>query len=179
MAESRTITFTNPRNYTFPSHRLRQTLHDCTGTKQPIVLVACGSINPITYNHLRMYEIANDFVREKTDFEIVGEYLSPVSDEYKKPGLVGAHHRVNMCSLAIEQESAWLMVDPWEVFQNYRRTAVVLDHFDYELNTVCPPQMAFGLMTTFYHILGRRYGTIVIERERYNVAQATGNLSLW
>jgi len=28
------------------------------------------------------------------------------------------------------------MVDPWEAFQNYQRTAVVLDHFNYEINTV-------------------------------------------
>ena len=28
------------------------------------------------------------------------------------------------------------MVDPWEAFQSYQRTAVVLDHFDHEINTV-------------------------------------------
>jgi nicotinamide mononucleotide adenylyltransferase len=28
------------------------------------------------------------------------------------------------------------MVDSWEALQNYQRTAVVLDHFDYEINTV-------------------------------------------
>jgi nicotinic acid mononucleotide adenylyltransferase len=41
-----------------------------------------------------------------------------------------------MCTLAAEQTSSWLMVDPWEAFQTYQRTAVVLDHFDYEINTV-------------------------------------------
>jgi nicotinic acid mononucleotide adenylyltransferase len=44
--------------------------------------------------------------------------------------------RVNMCTLATEQASQWLMVDPWEAFLSYQRTAVVLDHFDYEVNTV-------------------------------------------
>ena len=44
--------------------------------------------------------------------------------------------RVNMCTIATEQASQWLMVDPWEAFQSYQRTAVVLDHFDYEINTV-------------------------------------------
>jgi nicotinamide mononucleotide adenylyltransferase len=34
------------------------------------------------------------------------------------------------------QASQWLLADPWEVFQSYQRTAVVLDHFDYEINTV-------------------------------------------
>jgi hypothetical protein len=28
------------------------------------------------------------------------------------------------------------MADTWEAFQEYQRTAVVLDHFDYEINTV-------------------------------------------
>jgi nicotinamide mononucleotide adenylyltransferase len=41
-----------------------------------------------------------------------------------------------MCNLAAEQTSSWLMVDSWEAFQTYQRTAVVLDHFDYEINTV-------------------------------------------
>jgi nicotinic acid mononucleotide adenylyltransferase len=43
---------------------------------------------------------------------------------------------VNMCNLAAEQTSSWLMVDGWEGFQSYQRTAVVLDHFDHEINTV-------------------------------------------
>ena len=41
-----------------------------------------------------------------------------------------------MCTLAAEHTSSWLMVDPWEAFQSYQRTAVVLDHFDYQVNTV-------------------------------------------
>lgn len=28
------------------------------------------------------------------------------------------------------------MVDSWEALQKYQRTAVVLDHFDHEINTV-------------------------------------------
>lgn len=41
-----------------------------------------------------------------------------------------------MCTLASENTSSWLMVDPWEAFQSYQRTAIVLDHFDYLINTV-------------------------------------------
>jgi nicotinamide mononucleotide adenylyltransferase len=41
-----------------------------------------------------------------------------------------------MCTLGAEDTSTWLMVDPWEAFQDYQRTAVVLDHFDYHINTV-------------------------------------------
>jgi len=83
--------FTNPPNYEFPRHRLRRTLRD--PKKTPIVLVACGSFSPVTYLHLRMFEMARDYVRQNTDFEIVGAYLSPVSEEYKKPGLLSARHR--------------------------------------------------------------------------------------
>jgi nicotinamide mononucleotide adenylyltransferase len=39
-----------------------------------------------------------------------------------------------MCTLATEQTSHWLMVDAWEAFKEYQRTAIVLDHFDYEIN---------------------------------------------
>lgn len=83
--------FTNPEGYTFPSHRLTRTLRN--SQKQPVVLVACGSFSPVTYLHLRMFEMAKDYVRQSTDFEIVGGYLSPVSDQYKKPGLLAASHR--------------------------------------------------------------------------------------
>lgn len=35
----------------------------------------------------------------------------------------------------MDQTSNWLMVDPWEAMQSeYQRTAVVLEHFDQELN---------------------------------------------
>jgi nicotinamide mononucleotide adenylyltransferase len=80
-----------PPEYSFPSRRLSRTLRD--PHKQPIVLVACGSFSPITFLHLRMFEMAKDYVRQNTDFEIVGGYLSPVSDMYKKPGLLSAVHR--------------------------------------------------------------------------------------
>ena len=43
---------------------------------------------------------------------------------------------VHMCALAAENTSSWLMVDSWEAFQSYQRTAIVLDHFDHEINTV-------------------------------------------
>src|SRR5258705_354964 len=43
---------------------------------------------------------------------------------------------VHMCTLAAEDTSSWLMVDPWEAFQSYQRTAIVLDHFDHVINTV-------------------------------------------
>lgn len=82
-----------------------------------------------------MFEMALDAISEQTRFEVVGGYYSPVSDNYKKPGLAPAHHRVRMCELACERTSSWLMVDAWESLQpNYTRTAKVLDHFNDEIN---------------------------------------------
>lgn len=89
-----------------------------------------------------MFEMASDFVRFNTNFEVCGGYLSPVSDAYKKAGLAPGHHRVEMCSRAVEH-SSWLMVDPFETVNcnengepAYVPTARVLRHFDHEINTV-------------------------------------------
>ncbi|THH23240.1 hypothetical protein EUX98_g7938 [Antrodiella citrinella] len=148
--------------------------------------------------------MARDYCRHNTDFEIVGGYLSPVSDQYKKPGLLAADHRIHMCTLGTEQSSTWLMVDPWEAVQSYQRTAVVLDHIDYEINT------KLGGVTTadgeqrhvrilllagsdliatmsepgvwseadLDHILGR-YGTMIVERAGSDMAQAIDSLARW
>ncbi|KUI53079.1 hypothetical protein VP1G_00313 [Cytospora mali] len=121
--------------YRFPSERLlRRQRHE---GKTPLVLVACGSFSPITYLHLRMFEMASDYARFNTKYEIIGGFLSPVSDAYKKPGLAPARHRIQMCSFAAEKTSEWLTCDPWEAIQpNYVPTAQVLDHFDNEINHV-------------------------------------------
>ncbi|KAI4727337.1 Nucleotidylyl transferase, partial [Aureobasidium sp. EXF-10728] len=120
-------------NYTFPTERLQSQLRDPSRT--PLVLVACGSFSPITFLHLRMFEMAADYARFNTNFEVVGAYISAVGDAYKKSGLVKAEHRINMCSLAVEQ-SSWISVDPWEALhEDYLETAKVLDHFEHEINT--------------------------------------------
>jgi nicotinamide mononucleotide adenylyltransferase len=43
---------------------------------------------------------------------------------------------VNMCTRAADETSHWLMVDAWEAFKTYQRTALVLDHFDHEINVL-------------------------------------------
>lgn len=77
--------------YNFPDYRLKKKMDD--PSKTPLLLVACGSFSPITFLHLRMFVMAADHVKFSTDFEIVGGYLSPVSDAYKKAGLASAEHR--------------------------------------------------------------------------------------
>ncbi|KAA8894330.1 hypothetical protein FN846DRAFT_974705 [Sphaerosporella brunnea] len=123
--------------YAFPQHRLQPTLSD--PSKTPLVLVACGSFSPITHMHLRMFEMALDHVRHNLSdkYEVVGGYMSPVSDRYNKAGLASAAHRIRMCELACDQTSDWIMVDPWEAIQSeYQPTAVVLDHIQHEVNDV-------------------------------------------
>lgn len=84
---------TTPREYAFPQHRLKRRLQN--PDKTPLVLVACGSFSPVTVLHLEMFELAQRHI-EKTDFEIVGNYMSPCSDTYGKSSLVPVHHRIEM-----------------------------------------------------------------------------------
>lgn len=78
-------------SYRFPDHRLKRKLED--PSRSPLVLVSCGSFSPITNLHLRMFEMVRDHIKFDTNYEIVGGYFSPVSDDYKKVGLASAHHR--------------------------------------------------------------------------------------
>ena len=79
------------QDYHFPDFRLKRKMDD--PEKTPLLLVACGSFSPITYLHLRMFEMAADYVKFSTDFELIGGYLSPVSDSYRKAGLASAEDR--------------------------------------------------------------------------------------
>ncbi|XP_075478544.1 nicotinamide/nicotinic acid mononucleotide adenylyltransferase-like isoform X2 [Primulina tabacum] len=90
-----------------------------------VVLVATGSFNPPTYMHLRCFEIARDALNSQ-GFCVIGGYISPVNDAYKKKGLLPAQHRVTMCDLAC-RSSNFIMVDSWEASQDtYQRTLTVL-----------------------------------------------------
>ncbi|KAJ1538146.1 hypothetical protein HK096_001754, partial [Nowakowskiella sp. JEL0078] len=88
--------------------------------------------------HLRMFEMAKDYISEKNEFEIIGGYISPVSDSYEKASLkqggVNCKHRVNMCEQGL-LDSDWLMVDQWEAFQPvYTPTLKVIQHFELMIN---------------------------------------------
>lgn len=92
------------------------------------------SFSPITFLHMRLFEVARDWTKFNTEYEVVGCFLSPVGDKYVKAGLASAHHRLAMCELAC-QDSDFIDVDPWEaLMKEYQPTAVVLDHFDHEIN---------------------------------------------
>lgn len=113
--------------------------------------------------------------------------------------------RVKMCELASEQTSNWLMVDPWEAMKKeYTRTALVLDHFDHEINVVrggverpngerqsvrialLAGADLIGTMSTpgvwsdsdLDHILGK-YGAFIVERTGTDIDDALSHLQKW
>ncbi|KAF8019649.1 hypothetical protein BT93_G0362 [Corymbia citriodora subsp. variegata] len=89
------------------------------------VLVATGSFNPPTYMHLRIFELARDALNAE-GYSVIGGYMSPVNDAYKKKGLISAEHRIHLCHLACKS-SDFIMVDSWEANQTtFQRTLTVL-----------------------------------------------------
>ncbi|XWS09658.1 hypothetical protein CRYUN_Cryun39dG0008200 [Craigia yunnanensis] len=95
------------------------------GDKIYVVLVATGSFNPPTLMHLRMFELARDGLNSD-GFCVIGGYISPVNDAYKKKGLIAAEHRIELCEIACKS-SEFVMVDPWEANQSsFQRTLTVL-----------------------------------------------------
>ncbi len=110
-----------------------------------------------------------------------------------------------MCELGANENSDWLMVDPWEAIQSeYKPTALVLDHFDREINEVLggaerpdgshvPIRIMLlagaDLIQTMSspgvwseedldHILGR-FGTFIVERTGTDLDDALVGLEKW
>ncbi|XP_045395251.1 nicotinamide/nicotinic acid mononucleotide adenylyltransferase 3 isoform X2 [Lemur catta] len=99
----------------------------------PVVLLACGSFNPITNMHLRLFEVARDHLHQTGRYQVVQGIISPVNDRYGKKDLAPSHHRVAMARLAL-QTSDWIRVDPWESEQaQWMETVQVLRHHHSEL----------------------------------------------
>ncbi|CAG07541.1 unnamed protein product, partial [Tetraodon nigroviridis] len=93
-----------------------------------VVLLACGSFNPITNMHLRMFELARDHLEDTGQYRVIKGIISPVGDAYKKKGLIEACHRVEMARLASEN-SGWITVDSWECLQpEWVETLKVIQH---------------------------------------------------
>ncbi|XP_039611426.1 nicotinamide/nicotinic acid mononucleotide adenylyltransferase 1-like isoform X2 [Polypterus senegalus] len=86
---------------------------DKSDTRTSVVLLACGSFNPITNMHLRLFELARDYLHETGKYKVTKGIISPVGDGYKKKGLIDACHRVEMAKLACAS-SDWVTVDSWE-----------------------------------------------------------------
>ncbi|CAC5420949.1 unnamed protein product [Mytilus coruscus] len=93
-----------------------------------VVLIACGSYNPVTNMHLRMFELARDSLNRTSRFKVIGGIISPVGDQYEKKDLQPAKHRCNMLRESLTS-SDWIRMDTWECEQpSWSRTALVLRH---------------------------------------------------
>ena len=81
---------------------------------QRIVLLACGSFNPPTIMHLRLFELARDYFRQnRPNWTVVGGVISPTHDKYKKKSLIPSRHRLEMSRQATLC-SDWIHVSDWE-----------------------------------------------------------------
>ncbi|KAI4460449.1 nicotinamide mononucleotide adenylyltransferase [Holotrichia oblita] len=104
-------------------------------TGKKIVLLSCGSFNPPTNMHLRMFELARDQLH-KLGYEVVLGLISPVHDGYGKKGLVPSTDRIAMLKLAL-QDSDWIKLSDWEPSQeNHTRTAVVIKYHQTHINNI-------------------------------------------
>jgi nicotinamide mononucleotide adenylyltransferase len=110
-----------------------------------------------------------------------------------------------MSQLAIDRASNWIMVDTWEAEKkDYQPTALVLDHFDHEINNVRKgiddgngnrKHVRIALLAgadliqtmstpgvwsekDLDHILGR-YGTFIVERSGTDIDDALASLQPW
>ncbi len=120
-------------DYQFPTEKLnKNTDPNCKNC----ILISCGSFNPITFLHLRLFESAKDYLEKEKGYQVIGGYMSPVHEAYgKRKGipLETNTHRISMCHTALE-DSSWVMVDDWECKQtNFSRTLFVLQHFRHEV----------------------------------------------
>lgn len=118
-----------------------------------IMLIACGSFNPCTPMHFRMFgksdfyfskffyisknilEIAKDHFEER-GITVIGGIVSPVHDSYGKKGLVSQTHRLAMITNAL-QTSSWIRISDWECQQeSWTRTRNTLQYHQNYLNSL-------------------------------------------
>jgi nicotinamide mononucleotide adenylyltransferase len=84
--------------------------------KRRAVVLACGSLSPPTYAHLRLLECGRDAAVER-GYHVVAGVLSPVHGAYGKATLAPAADRIAMARLAVDEqggEDAWVEVGSWE-----------------------------------------------------------------
>uniref|UniRef100_A0A336LCD5 Nicotinamide-nucleotide adenylyltransferase n=1 Tax=Culicoides sonorensis TaxID=179676 RepID=A0A336LCD5_CULSO len=105
-----------------------------TTKSNKIIFIACGSFNPPTPMHFRMFEIARDHFRA-AGYTILGGIISPVHDSYPKIDLVAAKHRLAMVKLGL-QTSDWVRLSDWETLQaEWTRTRQVLQYHQNYINS--------------------------------------------
>jgi len=98
------------------------------------LLLACGSFNPPTNMHLRLFELSKDHLNGK-GIEVLGGIVSPVNDAYPKKSLIPSNHRIRMVELAL-QDYDFVKCSDWEAKQNvWTRTRAALEYYNKEVRT--------------------------------------------
>uniref|UniRef100_A0A1B6DWK1 Nicotinamide-nucleotide adenylyltransferase n=1 Tax=Clastoptera arizonana TaxID=38151 RepID=A0A1B6DWK1_9HEMI len=101
-----------------------------------VMLMEVGSFNPPTNMHLRLFEIARDYLDQTGLFKVIGGIVSPVHDLYGKKDLLPSTHRCSMLRLALNS-SDWIYLSDWECKQEeWTRTKQVLQHHQNTLNAI-------------------------------------------
>uniref|UniRef100_A0A3P8W9S0 Nicotinamide/nicotinic acid mononucleotide adenylyltransferase 2 n=1 Tax=Cynoglossus semilaevis TaxID=244447 RepID=A0A3P8W9S0_CYNSE len=91
-------------------------------SKTHVILLSCGSFNPITKGHIHMFEKAKEFLDKTGRFIVIGGIISPVHDSYGKPVSEQLFVVVSLLN------PDW-QVDPWECYQEtWQTTCSVLEH---------------------------------------------------
>lgn len=97
-----------------------------------VCLILGGSLNPITIAHLRMLELAKDYVTQVLG-RPVRAIITPVGDHYPEKKLAKAALRIEMAKAAVAGED-WITVDDWESKQpQWKRTKEVLTHYQQQM----------------------------------------------
>ncbi|CAI9303459.1 unnamed protein product [Lactuca saligna] len=161
-----------------------------------VVLVSPGSFNPPTFMHLRLFELARDVLNSK-GFNVVGGYMSPVNDAYKKKGLIPSEHRITMCQLACKS-SDFVMVDAWEAKQtSFQRSLTVLSRIrsffsdnglipnaSLKVMLVCGSDLleSFGIPGAWIpdqvRSICRDYGVVCIRREGQDIEKIISHIDI-
>lgn len=99
----------------------------------PVVVALCGSFNPVHSTHVALYKAAKARLllgNSVRTFQVLGGFLSPVSNSYGKRGLAPLALRVEILARVLAAEPD-LEVDCWEGLQPlYTRTVYVLEHLE-------------------------------------------------
>ncbi|XP_055313314.1 nicotinamide/nicotinic acid mononucleotide adenylyltransferase 3-like isoform X2 [Sitodiplosis mosellana] len=118
-------------------------------SSKKIIFLACGSFNPPTPMHLRMFEIARDHFRERAEYEVIGGIISPVHDSYGKPELALGKDRCAMVKISL-QTSDWIRLSDWECNEqsDWTRTRISLQYHQNYINSVLNDSTTNGVSGT-------------------------------
>ncbi|RIB26172.1 hypothetical protein C2G38_2164027 [Gigaspora rosea] len=99
-----------------PINKLLKNLEN-ESEKPQVILLTCGSYNPIHNLHIQIFEHAKQYLEDEKQYKIVLGYISPsqdmyVNQKYHKQA-IPLKDRKEMIRLAIK-ESPWIDITTWE-----------------------------------------------------------------